>query len=179
VKDNQLTQTRLAAYHDWPQLRTCIQCGTCSGSCPLAPVMDITPRRLVGLVVAGRGAEALQSQSIWMCASCYTCTLRCPRGIPLTEVIYALKREFRRENPQALSPFYAGFTRMVRLWGRVNERQLMLHLAAATPLKTLLQIVGVGAALVWRKRLLLETGQAIHGTAELARLWQFAERKGG
>jgi len=84
---NSFTTTRdfLEPYYNWPELRTCIQCGTCSGTCPMAEAMDVTPRRLVGLVAAGMGDKALDSNSIWMCASCYSCSLRCPREIPLTD----------------------------------------------------------------------------------------------
>jgi heterodisulfide reductase subunit C len=70
----------------------CIQCGVCSGTCPVAPYMDDTPRRLIGKVVAGFKDEVLDSNTAWYCASCYHCTVRCPAGIDIAGVMYGLTR---------------------------------------------------------------------------------------
>ena len=42
----------LAAVREMVQ--ACIQCGTCTGSCPNEFAMDVTPRRLWRLVLTGR-----------------------------------------------------------------------------------------------------------------------------
>jgi heterodisulfide reductase subunit C len=81
----------LHAAHGNP-LKTCIQCGTCSATCPSAPFMDYTPRRLIGLINANYKDEVLGSSTFWYCASCYHCTVRCPREIDIAELMYALKR---------------------------------------------------------------------------------------
>jgi heterodisulfide reductase subunit C len=75
-------------------LTTCIQCGTCSGTCPVASAgfMDHTPRRLIAMIRADRKEQVLKSNTYWYCASCYQCTVRCPRGIDIAEMMYALKR---------------------------------------------------------------------------------------
>jgi heterodisulfide reductase subunit C2 len=73
-------------------LRTCIQCGTCSGTCPVAPYMDHSPRQLIAMINQGKKEEVLESNTYWYCASCYHCTVRCPQDINITEVMYALKR---------------------------------------------------------------------------------------
>jgi heterodisulfide reductase subunit C len=75
-------------------LTTCIQCGTCSGTCPVASggFMDHTPRRLIAMIRAERKEEVLKSNTYWYCASCYQCTVRCPRNIDIAELMYALKR---------------------------------------------------------------------------------------
>jgi quinone-modifying oxidoreductase subunit QmoC len=73
-------------------LTTCIQCGTCSGTCPVAGFMDHTPRRLIAMIRADRKEQVLKSNTYWYCASCYQCTVRCPRGIDIAEMMYALKR---------------------------------------------------------------------------------------
>ncbi len=77
---------------DGNPLVTCMQCGTCSGTCPVASFMDHTPRRLIAMIRAGRKEQVLQSNTYWYCASCYQCTVRCPRGIDIAEMMYALKR---------------------------------------------------------------------------------------
>jgi heterodisulfide reductase subunit C len=75
-------------------ITTCIQCGTCSGTCPVASggYMDATPRRLIAMIRAGRKEQVLKSNTYWYCASCYQCTVRCPRNIDIAELMYALKR---------------------------------------------------------------------------------------
>ncbi len=73
-------------------LRTCIQCGTCSGTCPVAGYMDYTPRQLIAMINQGMKEQVLESNTFWYCASCYHCTVRCPQDINITELMYALKR---------------------------------------------------------------------------------------
>jgi heterodisulfide reductase subunit C len=81
----------LHASHGNP-LKTCIQCGTCSGTCPVVDYMDHTPRRIIGMIRANLKDEVLDSNTFWYCASCYHCTVRCPAQIDIAETMYALKR---------------------------------------------------------------------------------------
>ncbi len=74
------------------KLRLCLQCGTCGGSCPSGPDMDYTPRALFALILAGERQTVLASNTPWYCVSCYYCTVRCPQEIPITDVMYTLKR---------------------------------------------------------------------------------------
>ena len=74
-------------------LFSCLQCGTCSGTCPLSIYMDFAPRRIIALVREGFKEDALSCQTIWLCASCYACAVHCPRQIHITDVMYSLKRE--------------------------------------------------------------------------------------
>jgi heterodisulfide reductase subunit C len=81
----------LHAAHGNP-LSICVQCGTCSGTCPVADFMDHTPRKLIGMIRANLKEEVLASNTYWYCASCYHCTVRCPAGIDIAGLMYALKR---------------------------------------------------------------------------------------
>ena len=83
---------QVPTFPDGYKIRNCIQCGSCTGSCPVAHAMDITPRQIVALFRAGFLEEILRSRAIWICASCYACTVRCPEGIRVTDNLYALKR---------------------------------------------------------------------------------------
>lgn len=74
------------------RISRCLQCGTCTGSCPVSYAMDISPRKAIALFRAGRIEEILRSRTIWICASCYMCTTRCPQSIKITDILYALKR---------------------------------------------------------------------------------------
>ena len=70
----------------------CMQCGTCTASCPNWHAMDITPRAMWRMIQFGMLDEILASRTFWMCSACYMCTLRCPRGLKLTSAMAALKR---------------------------------------------------------------------------------------
>jgi heterodisulfide reductase subunit C len=73
-------------------INACIQCGSCSGTCPVADYMDQTPRRLIGMINAGDKDAVLDCNTYWFCASCYHCTVRCPAEIDIAGVMYAVKR---------------------------------------------------------------------------------------
>jgi heterodisulfide reductase subunit C len=79
------------------QIAHCLQCGSCSGSCPNGPDMDYTPRTLFALIGAGQRERVLSANTMWCCVSCYACTTRCPQHIPITDIMYALKRIALRE----------------------------------------------------------------------------------
>lgn len=70
----------------------CYQCGKCSGGCPSVTLMDMLPNQVIRLLQIGLPEVALQCDTIWICASCYTCTVRCPRGIDLSKIMEALRQ---------------------------------------------------------------------------------------
>lgn len=118
------------------RLRECIQCGSCSAVCPLSEYMEHTPRRLIAMIGAGMKDEVLNSSSIWMCAGCYACTTACPKGIPITDMMYALKRTAIREgvHPRRFgTPVLAReFVGSVDRWGRNTESRLAISLYLKT-----------------------------------------------
>ena len=74
------------------KIKECIQCGTCSASCPSSDAMEYSPREIIAALRAGMLDRVLNANTVWMCVSCYACTVRCPAGIPFTDVMYELKR---------------------------------------------------------------------------------------
>ena len=79
----------------------CEQCGICSTSCPVAEDMDLPPSEIMRLVQLG-DEYVLETKAIWVCASCYTCTVRCPRGVDLAKVNEALRQIKLRKNENYL-----------------------------------------------------------------------------
>jgi len=133
-------------------VQSCIQCGTCSASCPNEFAMDHTPRHLWRMVLTGQKAEIFRSQTFAMCSTCYYCTLRCPRGLPLTEAMSALKQVAARENNpryRQSTQFYKKFIHSVRRHGRVNEMEFMtLYFAAIKNPAVPLRFVPLGIKLM-------------------------------
>ena len=104
------------------RIRKCIQCGTCTGSCPVSYAMDLSPRELIARFRAGDIETILRSRTIWICASCYACTVRCPMEIRITDLLYALKRVAmdKKLRPKQF-PIYAlseAFAKSVKIFGR-------------------------------------------------------------
>lgn len=78
-------------------LLACYQCGKCSAGCPAVSQMDILPNQIIRYAQLGLKDELLKSKSIWICASCFTCNARCPKGINIAEVIEALRQILLRK----------------------------------------------------------------------------------
>jgi len=118
------------------QLQSCIQCGTCSGTCPLSIYMDFSPRQVMALTRADFKKEVLRSHTVWLCASCYACTTECPRQIRITDIMYALKQRAIQDGiypkrfpiPVLAKEFYE----MVRRQGRITEMLLVIRLFLKT-----------------------------------------------
>jgi heterodisulfide reductase subunit C len=90
-------------------LQLCYQCGMCSGNCPAAANMDISPRRIIELARLGLDEEIANSKTVWVCASCLACAVNCPRGFDLSKVMEALRLLTLRKNidhirPEDISP---------------------------------------------------------------------------
>ena len=77
---------------DWRKMMTCIQCGSCSVSCPAGELMDYAPRELWRLMRLGMRDELTNSRTFWLCTQCDACTVRCPRGIITSETMLNLRR---------------------------------------------------------------------------------------
>jgi len=67
----------------------CMQCGTCSGSCPSGRYTELVTRKIVRN--ARVGTDVLHDPDLWLCTTCYTCQERCPRGIKITDAILAIR----------------------------------------------------------------------------------------
>lgn len=88
---------------DWQKLLTCIQCGTCTASCPAAELMDYAPRQLWQLLRLGLKDQLLNSRTFWLCTQCFACQVRCPRGILTGEAMRHL-REWAVNSGHAVPP---------------------------------------------------------------------------
>ena len=154
-------------------IRQCIHCGVCSGSCPLSIYMDRSPRQLMHLAREGFKDDVLGSFSIWLCTSCYACTVRCPRDIKVTDVMYALKRRAIQEGvyPKRFPiPVLAReFRRMVRKNGRVDEARLAFRLMLKTNAMRLFGMTRLGTRLMRTGRLAFRS-EKMRNSREVERL---------
>jgi heterodisulfide reductase subunit C len=108
------------------RVKSCLQCGTCGGSCPSGADMDHTPRQIIALILAGEREAVLSSNTFWYCLSCYYCTTRCPQQIPITDVMYRLKRiaVASGKSTSDANAFSKSFVSIVEMFGRGFEMGL-------------------------------------------------------
>lgn len=144
-------------------VRSCIQCGTCSGSCPNANLMDYSPRKLIAMVRAEMREEVLSSNSMWYCASCYLCAVRCPRGVKITELMHALEcLAFRHglTSKRVKTPIvYQSFVGLVKSRGRVHEAGIMQKFYLKSNPFAVFKLAGIGLKMFLRGRLPLRAAK--------------------
>ncbi len=75
------------------RIRTCLQCATCSGACPFGYLMDYPPGKMISMLRADMFEKVIETDSVWMCISCYACTEVCPKLIPLTPGLMTQAKE--------------------------------------------------------------------------------------
>jgi heterodisulfide reductase subunit C len=152
------------------KVKECIQCGTCSASCPTSYAMDYTPREVIAALRAGMLDRVLKSNTIWLCSSCYSCTVRCPSGIKLTDVMYELKRlaiEFGLAPKDATAPVLSKlFVNIVDKYGRISETELVSKFYLKTNPFAVLDMIPRATKLFLRGRLPM-IPHKIRGTSEL------------
>ena len=90
--------------------------------------MDLTPRHVMRAVQLGLKSELLQSNSYWLCISCETCSVRCPREIDIAKVMESLRilalKEGIKPAEKDVELFHRLFLNLIEKRGRVHEMEL-------------------------------------------------------
>jgi len=165
----------VAATPGGEHIRACIQCGICTGSCPMAGEMEYPPRKIIALIRAGMRDEVLSSSSMWHCLSCYLCTVRCPRGVKPTELAHALEslaswHGFRVKETRTPA-MYRSFVSSIKGNGRVHEFGMMLRFYLLTNPLAAVKMLPVGLKLFLHKRMILMPKKA-KGKEDLSKIIQ-------
>lgn len=101
-------------------IKYCFQCGKCTATCPIRRVEEIyKPRQILRATLLGLREIVLSSDVIWLCASCFSCTERCPQGVQLTDVMRAIRNIAVREGH--IHPFFKAQGKMIADFGRIFE----------------------------------------------------------
>ncbi|MGB2911264.1 MAG: heterodisulfide reductase-related iron-sulfur binding cluster [Anaerolineales bacterium] len=115
----------------------CYQCVKCSSGCPVAEFFDWQPNQIMRALQLGQEDIALQSETPWLCASCQTCTTRCPQDLDIAGIMEWVTREAleRGIKPPVteVKIFNDAFMREVRIWGRAYEPGLMVEMKLRDP----------------------------------------------
>jgi len=131
----------------------CMQCGVCSGSCPIGVQMDYGPRKLFMMIRAGMKQEVLRSNTLWNCTSCYRCVVRCPRGVPVTYILQDLAAKsaqlgYAPKDNENVN-FARAFWWSARFYGRTDERLITARYYFSFGLRRGLQRALANLAIAW------------------------------
>ena len=86
-------------------LRKCMKCGKCSGTCPAYDEMEYHPHQFVYMVEKGDVEKLAASSSVYKCLSCMACVERCPRGVEPAKVVEAVRLlQIRKQGMNHLTP---------------------------------------------------------------------------
>jgi len=110
-------------------LGECYQCKKCTSGCPVSGLSESPPSEIIRRLQLGADFEILDSDIIWTCASCETCSARCPMEIDMASVMDALRAlavERGAETPEGNAPlFNSAFLNMVKIFGRTYDLAIM------------------------------------------------------
>lgn len=112
-------------------LLACLQCGKCSGSCPITTETVGGPRQLVAKILYNQREAALQDPTWWYCVSCGTCMTRCPVEINMYAVATTLSEMAEAAGVEPAVPEIELFDRLflesVAKYGRAQEVQVVMR----------------------------------------------------
>ena len=107
----------------------CYQCRKCTNGCPVRFALDAMPNQVMRMIQLGLEDELLRSKTIWVCASCQTCTTRCPNDIDIAHVMDTLRQMSRASGAPAgeanVVKFHKAFLDSIRRHGRVSELEMV------------------------------------------------------
>ncbi|OFX22018.1 MAG: hypothetical protein A2V77_16465 [Anaeromyxobacter sp. RBG_16_69_14] len=166
-------------------LLACLQCGKCSGGCPISSDEVAGPRRLIAEILYGNKRQALEDPTWWYCVACGTCMTRCPVEINMYRVATALAEMAEEEKVPPSEPdihlFEELFLKSVEKYGRANELKVVMNFNLRThhPFKDM----GVGMTLMRKGAInpgeFLKGGRAGERVARIfSRISSKAQRKG-
>ena len=162
-------------------LSACIQCGKCSGGCPITSAEVGGPRRLIAEILYGAKRQALEDRTWWWCVACGTCMTRCPVEINVYRVATALCEIAEREGVAPSEPhihlFEGLFVRSVERHGRANE----LRIAAGFNLRTRRPFKDMRQAVALLVKGAISPGELLRGgraDERVTRVFAGAERRG-
>lgn len=98
-----LVQTREIT--DEFDLFMCIQCGKCTGGCPIASITNFNLRDLLYHLLIEDEYDLNEGEMLWDCTTCFTCSTRCPKDVHPADAIIALRRILveKRKVPRSIS----------------------------------------------------------------------------
>ena len=156
----------------------CYQCGKCSSGCPLAPSFDLLPMEVIRLASYGMEAPLMESHTIWLCASCETCSTRCPNDIDIAGVMDALRQwcltHGHKPAEKRIALFHESFLRSLKRHGRLYE----LGMLASYKIRSgdLFSDMGLGLSMMGKGKISFKP-HSIKGKLEIKEIFERAKKE--
>ncbi|MGD0337754.1 MAG: 4Fe-4S dicluster domain-containing protein [Bacteroidota bacterium] len=117
-------------------ISSCLQCKKCTNGCPMISLAKVTPSEIIRRLQLSIGDSILNSDLIWMCASCEICFSRCPMHIDMSAVMDALRMISVKKNAAKqkgnIPLFNKWFLKTVRAFGRTYDLGMIAAYKAGT-----------------------------------------------
>jgi len=125
----------IAAMPGGENIMKCFQCSTCTVGCPISELVSAyNPRKTIQMSLLGMKKEVLESEEIWLCAVCQTCSERCPQDVKISDLMGAIRRIAEKEayegniELKAVRPaFEEAFMHQLEKYGRLYEIGLSME----------------------------------------------------
>lgn len=91
----------------------CLDCGVCTGSCPVSRCSPtFSPRLMVEKALMGKAEDFLRDPDVWACLTCARCTHRCPANIEYLEFTRGIREEALKLGNQGM-PAHSGILQSI------------------------------------------------------------------
>jgi heterodisulfide reductase subunit C len=118
------------------QVNLCFQCLKCSAGCPISYAMDYTPAQLIHAIRLGMDDMVFNSKTMWLCASCETCSTRCPQEVDVAKVMDAVKvtayQQGKKPTLKDVASFHKASLANISHFGRIYEVGMTVGLKLRT-----------------------------------------------
>ena len=170
IKEAKTFVDEVAAEPGGEKINECIQCGVCSGSCPTVEWWEYPPRKIIAMIRAGKRDKVLSSTSAFNCVTCYSCTVRCPRGIKPSQLIHAVEAIAERQGYKPKTPtltLHRGLRDSMKR-GRIWEFRVAMGFYLKTSLLEGLKMIPVAWDLISRGLMPVFPPKKVKGSREVA-----------
>ena len=158
-------------------LNHCYQCGKCAAGCPVAEEMDNTSCQTLRLIQLERpemDRRVLESEAIWLCLACETCSTRCPQEVEVAKVMdyvreASLALDLAHPRSKDILAFHRAFLDSIRVTGRLYEIGLVADYKLRS--RHLMKDVGLAPKMYVRGKLPL-LPHFIKGRSGMKRIFQ-------
>lgn len=178
LKDNNLNFREELQEQTNQNLNACYQCKKCSAGCPVAYAMDYTPSQIMEAIRLGMKTLVLKSKTPWLCASCETCTTRCPQEIDIAKVMDAIKAQAIKQGIQPAIPgvfaFYKAALNTIKLFGRTYDIGLIMGFNLST--RQFFKDMALGIKMFKKGKLKLKPDMTFKGVWALKKIFSRLEK---
>lgn len=103
-------------------LWACVQCGKCTGGCPISMESPLNIRRLIREAIL---LKTYEKEEIWDCTTCATCRIRCPKGVNSVDTIIGMRSILVEEGkvPNTVRDALESVFKHKNPWGRARQKR--------------------------------------------------------